>query len=154
MLTKWLTPLCLINTHTFLRTSKKCVSRVGRRLWTVWTNISCNRVESGNGHASDKQWVTAKTARNKRSNSDCPGMNKYSLSKNKTQEQHTNWLSNVKQLALKAYIQVTLYVLNRLHLRIYMYTNTYMCAITTHGKRPWIWRKAWRDIWKNFWGGT
>lgn len=42
-------------------------------------------------------------------------MNKYSLSKIKTQEQHTNWLSNAKQLALKAYIQVTLYVRNWLH---------------------------------------
>lgn len=38
-------------------------------------------------------------------------------------EEHSNWLFGAKWSALKIYIQVTLYRLNQLDLRIYMYIH-------------------------------
>ena len=64
---------------------------------------------------------------------------------------HTNWLSSVKWSALKPNIQVTLYTLNKLCLR--MCVDPYIAQAIT--KRPWIWRRVGESgMWEGFEGGN
>lgn len=59
-------------------------------------------------------------------------------------DEHTNWLFSVKRSALKTYIQVTSYGLNKFYLGICMYKHTYMHVIKISGRRG-------RDL--KEWGG-
>lgn len=50
-------------------------------------------------------------------------------------EEHTDWLSTDKWPALETYMQVMLYVLNKLFRKIYVDSYTFIHAITIDEKR-------------------